>query len=113
MEARAVGRYIRISPRKVRRVADLVRGLPADEALSVLRFTPSRSARAVEKVVKSAVANAQNNYEMNRDGLVVSTIMVDQGPSTKRAQPRARGRRDIVRKRSAHITVVVAERGEA
>ncbi len=113
MEAKAIGKYIRISPLKVRRVANLIRGRRAGDALDVLRVTPSPSARAVEKVVKSAVANAENNYEMSRDELVVTRILVDQGPSQKRAHPRARGRRDMIIKRSAHITVVVGDRGEA
>ncbi|HLE78101.1 MAG TPA: 50S ribosomal protein L22 [bacterium] len=110
MEARAVAKYVRISPLKVRQVTAMIAGRPVTEAQAVLRFAPSRSAQAVAKVLNSAVANAENNYELNRDDLIVSRAVVDKGPSTKRLQTRARGRADVIIKRSSHITVVVAEK---
>lgn len=109
MEARSVAKYVRLSPMKVRRVVRLIRGRPVAEAQALLRFTPSRAARLVEKVLKSAVANAENNLELERDSLVVARAYVDEGPSTKRVQPRARGRADIVTRRSSHVTVIVAD----
>ncbi|SRR5579884_559172 len=110
MEAKAVARYVRISPTKVRPVMALIKGKDVDEALAVLRFTPNRAARAVAKVLASAVANAEHNLELDRDTLRVSRAYVDSGPSVRRLMPRARGRADVFKKRSSHITVVVAER---
>ncbi|MDA8235093.1 MAG: 50S ribosomal protein L22 [Clostridia bacterium] len=112
MEAKAVAKYIRISPRKVRHVVDLVRGKKVSDALAILKFTPKVAAEAVEKVVKSAVANAEHNYEMDVDSLYVAQIFVDQGPTMKRFKPRAMGRADQIRKRTSHITVVVSEKKE-
>lgn len=109
MEAKAIARYIRLSPRKVQRVVKIIRGRPVKEAQALLRFTPSRAARVVEKVLNSAVANAENNQDLNRDSLVVARAYVDGGPSTKRVQARARGRADVVTRRSSHVTVVVGE----
>ncbi|HLW61489.1 MAG TPA: 50S ribosomal protein L22 [bacterium] len=109
MEVKAVARYVRISPRKVRPVMDLIKGKAVDEALAVLQFSPNRASRAVAKVVKSAAANAENNLELARDTLHVSRAYVDSGPSTRRMQARARGRADVIKKRSSHITVVVSE----
>lgn len=112
MEARAVARYIWIAPRKVRQVVDLVRGKKVTEALAILRFLPKRAAVPVAKVIRSAAANAEHNYEMNPDELYIKRIYVDEGPTMKRYQPRARGRADLRRKRTSHITVVVEERKE-
>ncbi|MDA8442892.1 MAG: 50S ribosomal protein L22 [Peptococcaceae bacterium] len=112
MQAKAVAKYIRISPRKVRLVVDLIRGKGVGEAFAVLKFTPNGSTEAVEKVLKSAVANAEHNFEMDADNLIVSEIYVDQGPTMKRIMPRAMGRADTIRKRSSHITVVVSEKKE-
>jgi large subunit ribosomal protein L22 len=109
MEAKAIARHVRIAPRKVRTVVALISGKSVDEALAVLRFTPNRAARAVAKVVASAAANAEHNLELARDSLRVSRAYVDSGPSTRRLQARARGRADVVKKRSSHITVVVAD----
>jgi large subunit ribosomal protein L22 len=109
MEARAIAKYVRIAPRKVRRVVDLVRGKYVDEALAVLKFVPNRAAKQVGKVVASAAANAENNLGADRDLLKVSLAMVDQGPTMKRIQPRAMGRAYRILKRSSHITVVVSE----
>ena len=107
MEVRAVARYVRISPRKVRPVMALIKGKGIDEALAVLRFSPNRASREVAKVVKSAAANAENNLELARDTLRVSQAYVDSGPSQSRMQARARGRADVIKKRSSHITIVV------
>jgi large subunit ribosomal protein L22 len=113
MEVRAVAKYIRMSPAKVRQVADLIRGKSVREALAILRYTPKGSGTYISKVVKSAVANAEFNHELNTDKLYVAKIMVDQGPTFKRVKPRAQGRADRIRKRTSHITVVVSEREEA
>ena len=110
MEAKAVAKYIRISPRKAAQVADLVRGKSVGEAYAILKFTPKKGAAIIEQVLKSAVANAEHNYNMDVDKLYVSTIFVDQGPSLKRFKPRAMGRADGIMKRTSHITVMVSEK---
>ena len=109
METRAVAKYVRIAPRKVRRVVDLVRGQYVDEALKALQFLPNRAAKHVQKVVKSAAANAENNFAMDMETLKITTAYVDVGPTMKRVQPRAMGRAYRILKRSSHITVVVGE----
>lgn len=109
VEARAITRFVRLSPRKARLVADLVRGKSALEALDILEFTNKKAARVIKKTLASAVANATNNFKMDEDKLVVSTIMINQGPVLKRVMPRAKGRADIIRKPTAHITVAVSE----
>ena len=110
MEAKAVAKYIRISPRKAAQVADLVRGKSVGEAYAILKFTPNKGAAIIEQVLKSDVANAEHNYNMDVDKLYVSTIFVDQGPSLKRFKPRAMGRADGIMKRTSHITVMVSEK---
>ena len=110
MEAKAHARYVRLAPRKARAVVDLIRSKDVDEALSILRYTPRRAAGVVAKVVSSAAANAENNLEMKRGSLYVDQAYVDEGPTMKRIQPRARGRRFMILKRTSHITVVVKER---
>ncbi len=110
MEARAQARYIRIAPRKARAVVDLVRKKEVDEALSILRYTPNRAAQIVAKVVQSATANAENNFDLRRGRLYVDQAYVDEGPVLKRVRPRARGRRYLIRKPTSHITVIVKER---
>ncbi len=112
MEAMAQARYVRLSPRKARIVVDLIRRKDVSDALAILRYTPNKAAQAVAKVVQSAAANAENNHDMNRASLYVDRIFVDEGPTYKRVQPRARGRRFLIRKRSSHITVIVKERKE-
>lgn len=112
MQAKAIARYVRISPRKVRQVVDLIRGKKVNDALAILRFTPNGATEPVTKVVKSAVANAEHNLELDADELFVTEIYVDQGPTLKRIKPRAMGRADQIRKRSSHITVVVGEKKE-
>lgn len=109
-EARAIARYIRLSPRKVREVVDLIRGKDLQEALAILRYTPRRASAPIAKVVQSAAANAEHNYEMNKDSLYVAECYVDQGPIIKRFQPRAMGRADTLRRRTSHITVVLKEK---
>ena len=110
MQAKAVAKYIRISPRKAAQVADLVRGKSVGEAYAILKFTPNKGAAIIEQVLKSAVANAEHNYNMDVDKLYVSTIFVDKGPSLKRFKPRAFGRADGIMKRTSHITVMVSEK---
>jgi large subunit ribosomal protein L22 len=105
--ARAIARYVRISPMKARRVINLVRGLPAKEALTVLQFAPQSASEPVYKVLASAIANAENNERLDPDALLVSEAFVDEGPTLKRFQPRAQGRAYRIRKRTCHITVVV------
>jgi large subunit ribosomal protein L22 len=105
--ARAVARHVRISPTKARRVVNLVRGLPAQEALTVLKFAPQSASEQVYKVLASAIANAENNERLDPDALLVSEAYVDEGPTLKRFQPRAQGRAYRIRKRTCHITIVV------
>jgi large subunit ribosomal protein L22 len=110
MEVKATARYVRVSPRKVRRVLEGLRGLPVREAQARLQAVPGITAKTVVKVLKSAVANAENNYELDPDDLVVARAYADRGPVIKRLVPRARGRADIAVRPSSHITIVVGER---
>ncbi|HIW63778.1 MAG TPA: 50S ribosomal protein L22 [Candidatus Stackebrandtia excrementipullorum] len=105
--ARAVARYVRVSPMKARRVVNLVRGLPANEALTVLEFAPQSASEQVYKVVASAIANAENNEKLDPESLLISEAYVDEGPTMKRYRPRAHGRAFRIRKRTSHITVVL------
>src|SRR5690242_14981239 len=105
--ARAVARHVRVSPMKARRVVDLVRGLPAKEALTRLKFAPQAASEQVYKVLASAIANAENNERLDPDALLVSEAFVDEGPTLKRFRPRAQGRAYRIRKRTCHITVAV------
>ena len=113
MEVKAIAKHIRISPRKVRYVADLVRGKDVEEARAILKLTPNRGCTPVLKVLDSAIANAEHNNNMNGDDLIVKKIFVDEGVTWKRIKPRAMGRADRIFKRCCHITVVVDEREEA
>jgi large subunit ribosomal protein L22 len=99
-----------MSPRKVRRVVDLVRGKDVDEALTILKYTPQAASTVVSKVIKSAAANAENNLDMSKDDLYVAVAYVDPGPTLKRILPRMRGMADRILKRTSHITVIVRER---
>jgi large subunit ribosomal protein L22 len=108
-EARAVARYVRVSPRKARIVVDLIRGRTVRQALDILRFLPQRAAPLVGKVVRSAAANATHNYDLDEERLYVARAYVDQGPMAKRIHPRARGQAFAILKRTAHITVVVRQ----
>ena len=110
MEAKAVAKYVRVAPRKVRVVMDLIRGKNVAEAFAILKFTPKVGADVIEKVLKSAVANAENNFDMNVDKLYVSSAYVDQRPTLKRIHPRSRGQAFRILKRTSHVTVVVEER---
>ena len=112
MKAHAQAKHVRQSPYKVRRVLDLVRGLPVDEARSVLEFTNRRSADTIKKVLNSAVANAEHNFALDADELFVAEAFADEGPTLKRLRPRARGRATRIRKRTSHITIVVADEEE-
>jgi large subunit ribosomal protein L22 len=105
--ARAIARYVRVSPTKARRVINLVRGLPAREALTVLQFAPQAASEQVYKVLASAVANAENNERLDPDSLLVRAAFVDEGPTLKRFRPRAQGRAYRIRKRTCHITIEV------
>ncbi len=105
--ARAIARYVRMSPTKVRRVLALIKGRPVQEALDILRFSPQAAAQPLAKVVASAAANAENNHDMDRDTLVVAVAYADEGPTLKRIRPRAQGRAYRIRKRTSHITVEV------
>ena len=107
MQAKAILRGVRISPQKVRQVVDVVRGKPVDRALAILRNMPQKAAAEVARTIQSAAANAENNFKMSPEDLVVFTIYADEGPTMKRSRPRARGRANIIRKRSSHITVIV------
>ena len=110
MEAKAVAKYVRIAPRKVRVVMNLIRGKNVADAFAILKFTPKVGADVIEKVLKSAVANAENNFDMNVDKLYIASAYVDQGPTLKRIHPRSRGQAFSILKRTSHVTVVVAER---
>jgi large subunit ribosomal protein L22 len=112
MEARAKARFLRISPRKARRVVDLIRGRPVGEARRVLQFSSLGAARPVRKVLDSAVANAEQTPGVVPDNLFVARAFVDEGPTLHRWRPRALGRATRVRKRTSHITVVVESVGE-
>ncbi len=109
MQTSAILKTARISPQKVRLVADQIRGLPVERALETLQFSPKKAAHIVRKVLESAIANAEHNDGADVDELKVSVIMVDQGPVMKRIKPRAKGRADRILKRSSHITVTVAD----
>ena len=110
MEARAQSKMVRISSRKVKLVIDLVRGKNIGEAMAILRLTPKAASPVVEKVIKSAVANAEHNYNMNMETLYIKEIFVGEGPTLKRFRPRAQGRASAIMKRTSHITAVVAEK---
>lgn len=109
METKAVAKYIRISPQKVRLVADVVRGMNTGNAVTILRFMPKKAARIIRKVLESAIANADQMRTVDIDTLYIKEITIDGGPVLKRFSPRAQGRATRILKRTSHITVVVAE----
>jgi large subunit ribosomal protein L22 len=109
MEVRAVSKYVRISPRKVRILIPSVKGRPVEKGLEALRFMPQKAAGIVEKTIRSAVANADQNNSLDVDHLVIRNIIADEGPTLKRFRARARGRGSRILKRTSHITVVLAE----
>ena len=108
----SVARYVRIAPRKVRLVADLIRGKEVGEALAILRLTPRGASSVLEKVLNSAIANAEHNFDMDVNNLRVAKIFVDEGPTLKRFRPRAQGRASRINKRTSHITIVLSENKE-
>jgi large subunit ribosomal protein L22 len=110
MEARAQARFARVTPRKARRVVDLIRGMHAAEAQAVLRFAPQAASEPVYKVLSSAIANAEHNDKLDTDTLWVSRAWVDEGPTLKRYRPRSMGRAYRINKRTSHITVIVESR---
>lgn len=113
-EARAIARHLRMTPRKLRLIVDLVRGKQVKEALQILRFVPKHGAKVVEKVIQSALANAENEpYKMDADNVYISAATVDQGPVLKRWIPRAQGRASAIRKRMSHVTIRLRERETA
>jgi len=109
MEVKAVAKYIRISPQKVRKLIDAVKGKPVEEGLNTLKFMPQKAASIIEKTIKSAVANADQHPDMDVDSLIIHNITADQGPTLKRFKARARGRGTRILKRTAHITVILSE----
>lgn len=109
MEVKAITKTVRIAPRKVRLVADLIRGKQVGEAVSILKLTPKAASPIVSKTLNSACANAEHNANLNIDNLFVKQIYVNEGPTLKRFRPRAQGRASRINKRTSHITVVVAE----
>ena len=109
MEARAKARYVRVTPRKARRVVDLIRGLPADQAKAALAFAPQSASGPIGKVLASAVANAEHGRQVDSADLVVSRAWVDEVPTLKRFRPRAQGRGYRINKRTSHITVIVSD----
>ncbi len=110
MQAKAIAKTVRIAPRKVRLVVDLIRGKQVGEAIAILRLTPKAASPVVEKLLNSAIANAEHNYDMDINNLVVSEVFVDEGPTMKRFRPRAQGRASQINKRTSHITIVVKEK---
>ncbi len=109
MEARAIGKFRRISPQKARLVADLIRNKPVDEAMQIVSLSPKKGARIIRKVLESALANATENMNLDMDSLYVKKICVDQGPQLKRWRPRAMGRAYGIKHRLSHITIVLDE----
>ena len=110
MEARAQATYVRISPRKVKIVLDLIRNKPVDEAMAIVKFTPKAACEPIAKLLKSAAANAENNLNLSKDALYVSECFVCPGPILKRMRPRAQGRAFRIEKRTSHITLVLKEK---
>lgn len=111
-QAKAIAKSVRIAPRKVRLVVDLIRGKDVGQAISILRHTQRGASPIVEKVLNSAIANAEHNYELDPENLVVSEVYVGEGATLKRFRPRAQGRASSINKRTSHITVVVTEKKE-
>ena len=109
MESKAILRYARITPRKARRVIDLIRNKSAGDAFLFLRFMPYRGARFIEKLLKAAMANAEQKKVVNPEAMKIIKAFVDQGPVMKRVEPRAMGRANVIRKRTSHITLVLSE----
>ncbi|MDQ0232982.1 50S ribosomal protein L22 [Metabacillus malikii] len=111
-QSKAVAKTVRIAPRKARLVLDLIRGKQVGEAVAILTHTPKAASPIIEKVLKSAVANAEHNYEMDINNLVVSEAYANEGPTLKRFRPRAQGRASAINKRTSHITIILTEKKE-
>jgi large subunit ribosomal protein L22 len=109
LEAKAVEKYIRISPRKIKYVVEMIKTKPVDEAIDILSLTPKGAAVVIKKALQSAVANATENHKMKEEDLYISKIMVNEGPTLKRFRPRARGRATRIRKRTTHLSVYVSD----
>ena len=109
MEVRAMSKYVRISPRKVHILIGAVKGKPVEDGLNILKYMPQKAAYIIEKIIRSAVANADQYPDIDVDSLVIRNIIADQGPTLKRFRARARGRGTRILKRTAHITVILAE----
>ena len=109
-QAVATLKYARISSRKVKIVADLIRGKNVDEALAIVKFTPKASSELIEKLLKSAIANAENNHDMKPENLYIAEIYANQGPTLKRIRPAAKGSASRIRKRTSHITIILKEK---
>ncbi|REK69137.1 50S ribosomal protein L22 [Paenibacillus pinisoli] len=109
-EAKAHVKFVRIAPRKAQLVADLIRGKQVGEAIAILRHTPKSASPIIEKLLNSAIANAEHNYQLDVNKLVVSQVFANQGPTMKRFRPRAMGRASRINKRTSHITLVVSEK---
>jgi large subunit ribosomal protein L22 len=112
MEVSAIARYVKRTPRKARLVADAVKGMKVDEALAFLQFSPKHAAVDVAKAIKSAAANAEHNFNLDRDALVVKSLLIDDGPRLKRFRPRSRGMISPYVHRTCHITAVVEDRAK-
>ena len=110
MEVRALTKYVRMSPAKIRDITRQIQGLGASDALEMLKFIPRKSARFVAKTLKSAIANAENNHNLSSESLIISKAVVDEGPSIKRYKPAARGSAHPIKKRMSHINIVLTER---
>ncbi|RKD25435.1 large subunit ribosomal protein L22 [Caminicella sporogenes DSM 14501] len=110
MEARAIAKYIRISPRKLKPIADMIRGKNANEAIAILKFTPRRGAKVFIKVIESAMANAENNHNMDRDSLYIAEVYANQGPTMKRWKAGSMGRANPILRRTSHVGVVLREK---
>ncbi len=110
MEAKAVANTVRIAPRKVRLVIDLIRGKNTQDALAIVKFTKKSASPVIEKLIKSAIANADHNYSMDTENLYIKEAYVNEGPTLKRFMPRAQGRATRILKRTSHITIVLAEK---
>ena len=109
MQTQAILKFVRLSPKKARPIADLVRGKKVDEALNILKFSTRKPAMVIRKVLESAIANAENNHGADVDELKVAEIFIDQGPVLKRIMPRAKGRADRIVKPTSHITIRVSD----
>ncbi|MBT8340740.1 MAG: 50S ribosomal protein L22 [Desulfatitalea sp.] len=109
MEVKAVARYVRISPQKVRKMAGAIKGKPVEKALATIKFMPQKSAGIVEKILRSAIANADQIADLDIDDLIVGNVIVDNGPMFKRFRARARGRGTRILKRTSHVTVILTE----